>query len=178
MSAPTIKLASGRYFDLVNPDVAAVRITELAHALSHICRFTGHTAWHYSVAQHSVHVSHLVPPADALAGLLHDLAEAVLGDVSKPLKRLLPDYRALELRIEAQLLPRFGAPWPLPASVHQADAVMLVSEKRDLLPAHPDGAVCTDWPDLRPVVWRVEPWQPHHARRAFLDRFAELGGLA
>ncbi len=163
---------SGNYFDFLDPESSEFDIGDIAHGLSQVCRFAGQCSAFYSVAQHSVLVSYLVPEADRYDALMHDSAEAFIGDVPKPLKELLPDYKGIEMRVETALFKRFGVSYPLPASVKSADRIMLATEQRDLMPPHDDHAAY----GVAPLSGKVRPVGPEEARAMFLERFAELVG--
>lgn len=171
---PDIMTSMGHYFKLLEPESSCIDIEDIATALSNLCRFNGHTSTFYSVAEHSWYVSMLVPAEYALAGLLHDAAEAYVGDMTRPLKQLLPEYKAIEKRIEAEIFKRFGLPLELPACIKQVDLAMLATEQRDLMPPHDDGWALIAGID--PYDWKISPCLPNAAKALFLGRFAELRG--
>lgn len=168
---PTILLASGNYFDYEAPDQSFFTIEDIAHGLAMTCRFAGQCCRHYSVAQHSVHVSHIVSPEHAYQGLMHDAPEFAVGDMAKPLKVLLPEYSVIEKRVEAAVFKRFVVPTPLPASIKEADIRMLATEQRQLMHNR------DDWDYTRgraPLDLIIPEWTPEVAKAAFLARYAEL----
>lgn len=174
MSTPEILLSSGNYFNLLAPDESEFTILDIAHALSNLCRFNGHTREFYSVAQHSVLVSQILPVDDQLPGLLHDAAEALVGDMVRPFKNILPDYRAIEKSVEAAVLKRFGIS-SIPASVTHADLILLATERRDLLPQDDRQWGLLD--GITPLDARIEPWTPIRAEFEFLNRYSFLTGI-
>ena len=135
---------TGKRIDLFAPKAEQIEIEDIAHALAHECRYAGHVKEFYSVAQHSVIVSRLCEPQDALWGLLHDGAEAYLGDVVKPLKvtGAFAAFREMELRMQLAICSRFGLPPEEPASVKRIDKAMVAIEARDLL-----APLLPDWED-------------------------------
>lgn len=171
---PDILTSEGRYFNFVTPEQNIFGVEEIAHALAHVCRFAGHTREFYSVAQHSVHASYLVHREHALAALMHDAAEAFIGDVTSPLKQLLPAYKVIEKRLERVIFAKFGLAWPMHPDVKRADLIMLATEQRDLMPAHADQWEWELTGDIRPLPVTISPVAPSVAKQWFLQRHMEL----
>jgi uncharacterized protein len=169
---PQILLASGFFFDFTNPEAGPYIVEDIAGALAKLCRFTGQCEGFYSVAQHSVAVSHLVPPHLARHALLHDASEFVLGDMSSPLKQLFPEYKALQRRVDAALWAAFGLESLEPREVKAADLVMLANEREQLLPPSRDWEILEGVKaDPRVHLWPMD-WVASRAQ--FLARFREL----
>jgi hypothetical protein len=168
---PTILLASGNYFDYEAPDSSIFTIEDIAHGLSMTCRFAGHCRWHYSVAQHSIHVSEIVPPEHAYQGLMHDAPEFAVGDMAKPLKVICPDYGVVEKRVEGAVFRRFNVATPLPPTIKEADIQMLATEQRQLMQNR------DDWDYTRgrkPLDFTIPVWTPEEAKARFLARYSTL----
>lgn len=132
MENPWIQTYTNKKFDLVSPDPDSICIEDIAHALSHQCRYTGHTRKFYSVAEHCINVARLVAPGQELAGLLHDATEAYTGDLNTPLKRMCPDFIKVQDNIERVLCEKFEVDYPYHESVHVADRACLVRENEML----------------------------------------------
>ena len=100
---------SGILVNILHPTPQMIEIEDIAHALSNICRYGGHSKKFYSVAQHSLFVCLLAPKHLKKEALLHDAAEAYTGDVVKPLKVILGEkYECIEAGFMRAISARFG----------------------------------------------------------------------
>uniref|UniRef100_A0A183CQZ1 HD family hydrolase n=1 Tax=Globodera pallida TaxID=36090 RepID=A0A183CQZ1_GLOPA len=156
--APEIMMYSGKYFNFMFPETSEFTIEDVALALSRINRYTGHTRFPYSVAQHCVLGSlQFKDPKMALEFLLHDTSEAFMGDVATPLKMMLPEYQVIEK-----------------TQTKEADLRMLATEVIQLMPP-----AAQQWEILRgvqPYKIFIDPWSPEHAEWQYKRRFYELTG--
>lgn len=170
---PYIRTHSGHHFYYQAISQDAIEIDDIAQALSNICRFAGHLDDFYSVAQHSVLVSRLVPPELALEALLHDASEAYCQDIPAPLKALLPDYRDIEASVDNAIRSLFGLPLEHSPEVKLADLIMLATERRDL--GIDDGDMWDILDGIAPTdEFAIHPLNPRQACQLFIARFNEL----
>ncbi|MET3134175.1 5'-deoxynucleotidase YfbR-like HD superfamily hydrolase [Oxalobacteraceae bacterium GrIS 1.11] len=165
----------GNRFYPAQPRIDRVAIEDIAHGLAYQCRFNGQTREFYSVAQHSLIVARLVPPHLALAALLHDAAEAYLGDMVKPLKVLLPAFAALEERVSEIIAATFAIDFSDYAPIKHADLIALATEKRDLMPHSVERWAYLD--DISALPDAIVPLSPGEAKDNFLKTYARLAAL-
>lgn len=124
---------SGARFELDSDATADVFLYDVVHGLVRTVRFNGHTSRPICVAEHSLRVETLLErrgygPRVRMMGLLHDAAEAYVGDIPAPVKRMIgPSIRHLESRLQYRiwraLVDMDAAPADifLPPAVHEAD---------------------------------------------------------
>ena len=178
---PWILTFTGIEFYPLDPRPDDIRVTDIAHALANQCRYSGHTLFFYSVAEHCVHVSRMVHGATkssvaALDALLHDASEAYLVDLPGPLKMQWAvggEYRKAEHRLQSAIRSAFGLDGEIPDVVGKADRAMLWFEYRTLMQRH-------EWFEKwsrftgRFSEPKIECWDPGVAEMRFLGRFLEL----
>lgn len=173
---PWIETYSGHVFHLNRPVPHEVFIEDIAHALAAIPRFTGHCHRTYSVAEHSYNVMRVLKangrPDLALWGLLHDAHEAYYGDMSTPLKSLLPQYTVLTSWADQAIFRRFGLGETVPQAVKYADAAMLMYEKSEVMGELPwDYAPETGGMAIDPDVIKIIGYDAPLAEGLFLSSF-------
>jgi len=170
---PWIATYSGGRYYFDDPRADDINIKDVAHALSNLCRFTGHVSRFYSVAEHSVNASYLVPPEEALAALLHDAHEAYVQDVSSPLKVAIGEgYQRIDVSARIAVAMRFGTLVELSDAVKLADLQLLFLEARALTAVPVEEWGIPEPPKADGITLKC--WDPDTAMVMFWSRFNEL----
>lgn len=169
-----IRTFSGKQFFWNDIEHNEIDIRDIAHGLAMNCRWTGHTKWFYSVAQHCVLASYLAPIPHRLAALLHDGAEAYVHDTPSPLKWHLKDkgftaFSELEKSVDRRIFEALGVAWPRDPSVKRVDMRLLATEHRDLMPNEAE----RNYMDP-PYDFVIRPWTAPVAEELYLMRYKQL----
>lgn len=163
--------ATGRQYWPLDPRAADVHIEDIATQLAKECRFNGACSGHYSVAEHSVHVSRLVPVKWALHGLLHDAPEAYIKDITRPVKHGLGStYGDIEELNWLAICEWAGIDPNMPPAVKQADDAMLLTERDQIMPR--GGLMWSIKGEPAQVIVAQLEWR--EARTLFLHRYREI----
>ncbi len=183
-SKSAMETYTGKMFDVFDPDPNEIDIFDIAHHLALMTRFNGGCKWHYSIAQHSILCAdrakdyHYQRPSEeklALALLMHDAAEAYVGDIVRPIKRSLTDFTVIENGVMDAINTRFDLPRVAEIrgykkAVKEVDDRMLVTEKLQLMSPKVRWAI----EDIfEPYELELEQWQPQVAELVFLCRFSQ-----
>lgn len=181
---------TGTRFYTFDPQPEDVKIADIGHSLGLQCRYNGNCRRFYSVAEHCCLLSDYVRPRgwhnlegpwpgkwigefkyDALVALMHDAAEAYIGDLIRPVKHRMQQFKELEALIEAVVFPSLGLPAEIPAWMRELDSRILCDERAQvMLTDHNEWS--TD--ELDPLGVRIRFWPPARAEFEFLRRFFEL----
>lgn len=177
-----IQTDKGQKFHFWGHDETEIDIETVARGLSQTARWRGmykKRIAFYSVAQHCVLAAKIAPQFAKRYALLHDAAEWPLGDMPKPIKADLPDYRRLENFILLKCCKRFQVPMNhhVIGAVKRIDNYLLFTEGEQLL-ANPE--MIKEWNVERlecrwaPKRLNIRPWGPERARREFLASYREI----
>jgi hypothetical protein len=166
---------TGKIFYPLKPTPESICISDIAGALSKMCRFGGHCAKFYSVAEHCVHVATQAPEHLKLTALMHDASEAYLVDIPRPIKPQLANYREIENTLMHAIAARFKFEWPLPDEVKSIDMAILSDERdqnMEFMDVHPRlwGNV------LPPLGIKLQFWDPAEACTQFIFAFDRYHG--
>lgn len=160
-----IRTFTGLYVNPLRLSPLDIDHHDLAHHLSLICRYTGACPTHYSVAQHSVYVATLMQrryasAEAALAGLLHDAAEAYFNDLASPVKHdpRMQWYRDLEHEATLMIFEKYSV-----------DAAWLVLTKK-----YDDQAFRDEVESWWGAKELIQPWTSSYAEKRFLNAFDNL----
>lgn len=181
----SIRLSDGRYLELLDPKPELITLKNVAIPLSLVCRFGGcmPSGYHfYSVAEHSVECCRYAESLGLsarvqFACLLHDAAEAFIGDVVKPLKILIdPLYGPIEKRIESAIASAFRVDFESTRDDwKRIDRTILIAERRFLFP--PDSEKWTGEDEVERIDFNPAILAPPQAFRVFCDEFHRVAGL-
>jgi hypothetical protein len=183
-----IQTFTGRKFYSLEANINDIDLEDIAHSLSMLCRFNGHTKTFYSVAEHSVMVSRLLAKRGydrsiQLWGHMHDAVEAYLTDIPAPFKSSLYvdlplstsrkerlPFAEAERRIMNLIIRKYDlSPASEPTCVKEADIAMGYREAQLLIK---DSHIWID--KSRAAMTDIYCWSPAVAKKVFLSEFNYL----
>lgn len=163
---------TGKMLDFRSPQIEDIDIIDIAHGLSNVCRFSGQSNHFYSVAEHSVLVSQLVPDEFKLDALLHDATEAYMGDIPSPLKQICFQYRNVETVLFTAIAKKFELISDMPRCVEEADLQMLACERLQVFTHKRKWGGFMD--AMQPAQKTLFFFKPVNAMAYFLETYNEL----
>jgi hypothetical protein len=159
--------------DMHQPTTGMINPIDIACGLGNICRWGGQIRNYYSVAQHCVLASRMAPEPLKKAALLHDAAEAYLGDCISPLKHILgAAYKDIEHRFEEVIFQKFNVNIALLKEVKPIDIKLLELEHQAFRYSQ-----MTEWDAIMAIYFgpmTTNCWPPAYARQMYMNEFCRL----
>lgn len=182
VSANVMATRGGTVVDLDSPSPFDFQPEPIARTLSYMPRYAGNHG-NYSVAQHAVLVAYVCDQLAGgvgrrFAGLHHDDAEAITGDIPTPVKRVCHDVGRLDRRLNLALNQRYSID-VYDRLVKQADQVVFCNEVRVLVPpadrrVYLEFSGIGDLPDIKLTREQVMPWPADVAFSRYMDLHEQL----
>ena len=172
-----IETYSGVKFYPLKPRADDVRLVDIAHSLSMQCRYNGHTARFYSVAEHSVLLAEYAlaqgrRAQEVMTVLLHDASEAYVGDMVRPLKPFMGNFVDAENHIQRVICEKFDLIYPFPDWLKEIDRRILMDERAQIM-----NASGHNWEiEAEPLGVTIKGMDPAAAFTAF-ERFYDMLNL-
>lgn len=195
--------ATGGHFNFDDMLSSDFSIVDIAHSLSNMCRFNGHTREFYSVAEHSFmcveYLRKRVEEDDGelkisnqtyMYALLHDAAEAFISDIPKPFKQTIDNIEQTEKAVFDAIITKLELDLDEAdlGLVAQADKYMVLKEAKDLLnPSRQFKMVWAPWITKYHEAYRemmddegtegelwISNFSPDQAAKVFLDEFNKI----
>lgn len=177
-----IQTKNGNTFDPKSIEISRIDIEDIAHSLSNMSRYAGHSRRFYSVAEHSVltyNIARKLWPTDLetqWAALLHDATEAYVVDLPTPLKVLLPKFMEIESSVAQLIDEEFDINWSMRTvkRVKKVDMEALATEAPELF------TDVSKWDNIKGLTKHTEllqskfPLKSGEAKHLFLKAFNEL----
>lgn len=175
-----VEIWPGNQFHFGSPKPGEIKVEAIAHALSRLCRYNGHTTRHYSVGEHVCLLSDWVmkqpwaTPLDGLTALHHDDAEYIVGDLAKPIKVTMPEFNALEHLLDEAIAEEFGTTYPFPPWLKDMDVRIIKDERAAVMVPSPHDWGVDVLEELGIKFWSVAGRWPWLVKRRFLARHRKL----
>lgn len=181
---------SGRRF---NPTEAnpQVDLKDMMWGVARFPRYNGQFSEeveHFSVAEHLVllvrHYMATYHPGKRIEDLkphelkelrtlaMHDIQEGVIGDMTRPMKKVVPQFGEVEDQFCRALAVRFDLIFPLPGWVKDLDNRIIADERRQAM--NPSG---NSWAadELEPLGVELQFWSPRRAYKELREVYLQLG---
>lgn len=168
---------TGRRFFPLDLRAEDLDIEDIGHALGLLCRYNGHTSRFYSVAEHSVLMvehafAHGVGRSTLRTILMHDAAEAYVGDCAYAVKQVIPGFKELEAKVEKVLAEKFylDQSFDTKKAVKELDRRIVLNERRALLKSKHEWVADA----YEPLNVVIRCWAPSVATHYFLDLYDQV----